>query len=91
MESNGPGEVTVAIVSDIHYAGAAERARGNDYEMCAIPNPVLRTVARAYRHIYWMRHPFSQAAQLDRFLVQVRPATTLSATGIIPATAALWV
>ena len=51
MESNGPGGVTVAVVSDIHYAGAAERARGENYEMRAIPNPVLRTMARAYRHI----------------------------------------
>ncbi len=81
METNGPGEVTVAIVSDIHYAGAAERARGEDYEMRAIPNPVLRTVARAYRHIYWMRHPFSQAAQLDRFLAQVGPVDYLVGNG----------
>lgn len=81
MEMNAPGEVTVAIVSDIHYAGAAEQARGEDYELRAIPNPVLRAVARTYRHLYWMRHPFNQAQQLDRFLAEVKPADYLVANG----------
>lgn len=81
MDSKGSGKITVAIVSDIHYAGAAERARGEDYEMRAIPNPFLRVAARAYRHMYWMRHPFSQAAQLDRFLAEVRPVNYLVVNG----------
>lgn len=74
-------DVTVAIVSDIHYAGTAERARGEDYEMRAIPNALLRTLARAYRHIYWMRHPLDQGRQLDRFLVEVEPVDYLIGNG----------
>jgi len=81
METNGPGEVTVAIVSDIHYAGAAERARGGDYERRTIGNPLLRAVAGAYRHVIWMRHPLEQGRQLDRFLAEVRPADYLVAVG----------
>jgi hypothetical protein len=70
METRAQGEVTVAILSDIHYAGSAERACGEDYEFRTIANPLLRTVARAYRHLIWIRHPFDQGQQLDRFLAE---------------------
>jgi len=81
METNTPGDTTVAVVSDIHYAGAAERARGGDYEFRTIPNPFLRAVARAYRHIIWMRHPLDQGRQLDRFLAEVGPVDYVVANG----------
>lgn len=81
MEINAPGEVTVAILSDIHYAGAAERARGGDYEMRTISNPVLRAVAHAYRHLIWQRHPLEQGRQLDRFLAEVGPVDYLIGNG----------
>ena len=77
MEMNTPGDVTVALVSDIHYAGAAERACGEDYELRAIANPLLRAFARAYRHLIWMRHPLDQGRQLDRFLAEVGPVDYL--------------
>jgi hypothetical protein len=60
--------ISVVILSDIHYAGAAERARGDDYELRAIPNPLFRVLVSFYRHYYWMRHPLEQGRQLDRFL-----------------------
>jgi len=81
METRAPGDVTVAILSDIHYAGAAERARGEDYELRIIANPLLRAFARAYRHLVWMRHPLEQGRQLDRFLAGVRPVDYLVANG----------
>ncbi len=75
------GEVIVAIVSDIHYAGPAERARGNDYEQRAIANPLLRSAVRVYRHLIWMRRPLEQGPQLDRFLAVVGPADYLVGDG----------
>ncbi|HUA39617.1 MAG TPA: metallophosphoesterase [Candidatus Sulfopaludibacter sp.] len=75
------GDVVVAIVSDIHYAGAAERARGGDYELRAIANPLLRAFAHIYRHVVWMRHPLDQAPQLDRFLAEVGPVDYVVANG----------
>ena len=81
METRAPGDVTVAILSDIHYAGPAERARGEDYEFRIIANPLLRAVARAYRHLIWMRHPLEQGRQLDRFLAEVPPVDYLVANG----------
>lgn len=73
MERHTPGDVTVAIVSDIHHAGPIERARGEDYEFHNIANPLLRAVARAERHLIWMRHPLDQGRQLDRFLAEIGP------------------
>ena len=62
---------SLAILSDPHYASAAEQARGDDFEYRDIPNPLLRATVHAYRHFVWMRHPLRQNAQLDRFLAGV--------------------
>lgn len=75
------GEVIVAILSDIHYAGPAERARGNDYELRAIANPLRRSTVRIYRHLIWMRRPLEQGPQLDRFLTEVGPADYVVGNG----------
>jgi hypothetical protein len=72
---------TVLVVSDIHYAGAAERARGEDYELRAIRRPLLRRLVAFYRHFYWMRHPLAQGRQLDRFLSLNLQADYLVANG----------
>src|ERR1039458_8830403 len=84
METRTPGDVTIAILSDIHYAGPAERAGGEDYEFRTIANPLLRVVARAYRHLIWMRHPLDQGQQLDRFLAETGPLDYLVANGDYP-------
>jgi len=81
METRSPGGLTVAILSDIHYAGSAERDGGENYELRIIANPLLRSVARAYRHLIWMRHPLEQGRQLDRFLAAIGPVDYLVANG----------
>jgi len=62
------GICTLAILSDIHYASAAEQARGPDYEIAGIPNPLLRTFVALYRHFFWLRAPLSQNYLLESFL-----------------------
>ena len=59
---------TVAVLSDIHYAGAAEQARGSDLELRCIHNPALRAFARFYRHRVWLREPLNKNHLLDQFL-----------------------
>jgi hypothetical protein len=81
METRVSGRVTVVVLSDIHYAGGAERARGDDYELRFIANPLLRAFIRFYRHFIWMRQPLNQAAQLDRFLSDVGPVDYVVANG----------
>jgi len=64
-------DYTIAILSDIHYASAAEQARGNDYELAGVGNPLLRAVFKAYRHFVWLYHPLNQNHLLDKFLAEV--------------------
>ena len=72
---------TLAILSDVHYAGPAECARGDDYEFRYIANPLLRHAYRAYRRFVWMRHPFQHGRQLDRFLAEVGQVDHVVANG----------
>jgi hypothetical protein len=81
IEASASGRVTIAVLSDIHYAGTAERARGNDFELQSIANPLLRFLVRLYRHFIWMRSPLDQAAQLEHFLSVVKPVHYVVANG----------
>ena len=81
MEASIPSRVTIAILSDIHFAGVAERARGNDFELRSITNPLLRALVRFYRHFIWMRNPLEQGAQLDNFLSHVGSVDHVIANG----------
>ena len=78
---NPPDHFKLIILSDIHYAGAAERARGDDYEFNAIKNPLERAAARALRHYVWMRHPLERGRLLDRFLAECGPADYVIVNG----------
>jgi hypothetical protein len=64
--------IKVAIVSDIHYASAAEQARGNDYEFRGLANPLLRLLVRCHRRFFWLKDPLNQNYLLDRFIAQAR-------------------
>ncbi len=64
------GTINVGILSDIHYASAAEQARGEDYELQGLTNPLIRLALRAYRHWFWLRDPLGRNYLLDRFLAQ---------------------
>ena len=59
---------TLAIVSDIHYASAAEQARGAHYELRGISNPLLRRFVSYYRYWVWQRHPFARNHLVDQFM-----------------------
>lgn len=71
---------SIVILSDIHYAGAAEKARGwRESEF--IKNPCLRAGVRAYRYFIWRRDPFGYNHLLDRFLNEAEPADFIFANG----------
>ena len=72
---------TIAIVSDIHYASSAEQARGNDYELRGITNPLLRGFLSWHRHFIWQREPLQRNYLLDRFLTQASNADYVIANG----------
>ena len=58
----------IAILSDIHYAGAAEQTRGNDYEYRDLKNPLVKFFVHNYRRYFWLRHPLNQTHLLDEFI-----------------------
>jgi len=64
------GPCKLGIVSDIHYASAAEQSRGNNYEWRDIANPALRVLVRLHRRFIWLRQPLNQNHLLDKFLEQ---------------------
>lgn len=72
--------LSVLIVSDIHYAGPAEKERGWK-EVALVRNPLLRQMVRAYRHYVWRRDPFAHNYLLDRLLSQAPDADLVIANG----------
>ncbi len=57
----------IAILSDIHYAGAAEQERGSFF-LNSISNPARRLAVKLYRHFFWQRDAFAHNHLLDLFL-----------------------
>jgi hypothetical protein len=76
-----PGDITLAILSDVHYASAAEQKRGGDYEFKGITNPAVRILLKAFRHFIWLRNPLLQNYLLQSFLQECAPAQVLVANG----------
>lgn len=57
----------IGILSDIHYAGPLEQARGESYELKGL-GPVPRALLKGYRRHFWLYRPLHQGYLLDRFL-----------------------
>jgi hypothetical protein len=81
MERPASARLKIAILSDIHYPGTAERTRGGDYETRLVHNPLLRAFLNVYRNYIWLRNPLEQAPLLGRFLADVGPADYVVANG----------
>jgi hypothetical protein len=70
----------IAILSDIHYASAAEQER-RDYESRGISNPLMRLALRLYRRYIWLRNPCAQNHLLDQFLSRAGEPDLVIANG----------
>ncbi len=81
MPDTNTQPVKLLIVSDIHYAGPRESARGSDYELTVIRQPLVRLLARALRHWFWMRDPLARSPQLEVFLSKTEPADLVVVNG----------
>jgi len=71
----------LGVVSDIHYASAAEQSRGDRYESTAIPQPLLRLLVSWYRRFVWLHQPLHKNYLLDRFIAQAGQPDYLIANG----------
>ena len=73
-------DVTVAVVSDVHFAGPDERLRRN-HEAGAIDNVVLRGLMRIYRRHIWLRDVFAHNHLLDYFIHHAAGANLVVSNG----------
>jgi len=71
--------VRLAVVSDVHYAGPAETARGTAIFQ-PIP-PLLRKFVLQYRRWLWMRDQYAHNHLLDRFVNEAAGADLVVANG----------
>jgi Calcineurin-like phosphoesterase len=72
--------VQLAILTDIHYAGAREQQR-KGYPVAHIRNPWQRAAVMTYRHFFWHRDPFAHNHLLDAFINCARDADLVVANG----------
>lgn len=76
-----PRVTTLAILSDVHYASAAEQARGDDYELVGVTNPLLRIFLRVHHRCFWLHRQLWQNHLLDQFFARVPAADRVIANG----------
>jgi hypothetical protein len=76
-----PRVIALTILSDIHFASAAEQTRGDDYELAAVASPLPRLFLKLYRHFIWLRRPLRQNHLLDKFFDQVGQTDYVIANG----------
>jgi hypothetical protein len=72
--------VRIFVLSDVHYASDAEKAR-IDYCYNSVRNPLVRFTVRLYRHFFWQRDPFGHNHLLDKFVAAARDADLVIANG----------
>src|SRR5260221_5621609 len=75
------GPCRVGILSEIHYASAAEQARGDDYEAREGANPLLRLGLKIHRRFIWLHQPLRQNHRLHKFLTRTGGFDYLVANG----------
>jgi hypothetical protein len=75
-----PGRFTLSIVSDVHYAGTAEQARGTFF-LKAVGHPARRMALQLYRHFVWQRDAFAHNHLLDAFIERARASDFVIANG----------
>src|SRR5829696_614532 len=68
------------VLSDVHYASAAEIAR-TDFCNRIIRHPIRRFFTRAYRYCFWLRDPFGHNHLLDNFISAAAAADLVIANG----------
>ena len=73
--------ITLTILSDVHYACAAEQARGEDFELAGVTNPLLPLFLKIHHRYLWLHHQLQQNHLLDQFLARSGPADHVIANG----------
>ncbi|MBI3882295.1 MAG: hypothetical protein HY301_19835 [Verrucomicrobia bacterium] len=73
-------QIQLLVVSDIHFAGDAERARGHP-RAGLTRDPVKLALMTAWDRFVWLRDPLAHGPLLDRFLAEAPMADHVIANG----------
>ena len=73
--------ITLVILSDIHYACAAERARGDDYELRGMTSRFWRLFIKVHHRFFWLHRQLHQNHLLDQFIAKAGQADFVVANG----------
>jgi len=71
----------IAVVSDIHYAAAAERERIANFDHRSIKNLFARWLGHTYEHFIWLRQRGAHNALLDQFIADAGQPDVVVANG----------
>ncbi|HEY0456177.1 MAG TPA: hypothetical protein VGE41_07355 [Verrucomicrobiae bacterium] len=72
--------LTLSVLSDVHYAGAAERQRVNFlYE--GVQSAAMRCMLKLYRRYIWLHKPFAHNHLLDEFIMSNKDSDFCVANG----------
>jgi hypothetical protein len=85
---SAPQDQTLVILSDIHYASEAEKAKGCHHDQ-QIRNPLARLLAKSFDYL-WQRDVFAHNHWLDLFLRQAGEPDWVVAVGDYSAGASLY-
>src|SRR3954469_22662938 len=75
-----PISVQLAILSDIHYAGAGEQER-KGYPVAHLTNRFQRAAVVTYRRYFWHRDPFAHNHLVDAFIASAAGVDLVVANG----------
>src|SRR5580700_2797466 len=74
--------ISIAVVSDIHYAATEERARCVNFHLWRkVKSPAVRIVERAFHHFVWLRDHGAHNNLLDTFLAAAGQPDLVIANG----------
>lgn len=80
-DARSPGWRRVLVLSDPHYAGPGEQARGPNFEFAGVPWSPARLFVQMIRHWIWMRNPLAHNHQLAACLSQTGQPDLVVANG----------
>ncbi len=70
----------IVVISDVHWAGAAEKAR-RGWESRIISSPALRWLVSCYRRFFWLADPTAHNHRLDAVLARAGQPDLVVANG----------
>jgi len=73
--------ITLALVSDVHFACSAEQARGDYFDLAGVRNPLLLLFLKFIHRFFWLHRQVHQNHLFDQFFAEVGSPDYVIANG----------